>query len=212
MHNFFNLDNPFVTTLSRIGDVIILSILWVLGCIPVVTLGNATHAMYETFHCVVLEENGTLLKTFWNAYKREWTRGCVITLIYEVICLLILTGLIGGYTYFREESWIGASNLVLTIFAIVCLGMMSYDFLLLFGRKISIKMQLSVSFVLGIRHLPTTLLLVVLLIVAVTLVEIFPLFMLFIPGVFCWLAGYWLRSIEKKYPDVFCGEAPSDKR
>ena len=208
MRNFFNLDNPFVTTLSRIGDVIILSVLWLIGCVPVVTLGNATGALYETFHSVVLEEKGTLLRTFWNAYKRDWKRGCIITAIYEAVCLLLLAALIGGYTYFREESWIGAVNLGLAIFAAAILSMMFYNFLLLSGRGLSIKTQFSTSFVLGIRHFPTTILLVVMLIGAATLVEMFPLAALFAPGCFCWLAGRWLRPIEKKYPAVFGEEKP----
>ena len=203
MHKFFNLDNPFVTTLSRIGDVIILSVLWLVACIPLVTLGNATGALYETFHSVVLEEKGTLLKSFWSAYKRDWKRGCIITTLYEVGCLLLLTGLIGGYTYFREESWIGAVNLALAIFAVTILSMMLYNFLLLSCRGLSIKTQLGMSFVLGIRHFPTTLILIVMLIGSATLVEVFPLAVLFLPGFFCWLAGRWLRSVEKKYPAIF---------
>ena len=203
MRNFFNLDNPFITTLSRIGDVIILSVLWFVACVPVVTLGNATGALYETFRSVVLEEKGTLLKSFWSVYKRDWKRGCFVTALYEVVCLLLLTGLIGGYTYFREESWIGAVNLVLAIFAATILSMMLYNFLLLSCRGLSIKKQLGMAFVLCIRHFPTTLILIVMLIGSATLVEMFPLAILFLPGFFCWLAGRWLRSVEKMYPAIF---------
>ena len=39
MNDFFNYDGPFFRVLNRIGDLVILNLLWILCCIPIVTAG-----------------------------------------------------------------------------------------------------------------------------------------------------------------------------
>ena len=39
MNNFFNLDNPFFATLGKICDLIILSLLYLVVCLPIITIG-----------------------------------------------------------------------------------------------------------------------------------------------------------------------------
>ena len=42
----FNYDSPFWSFMSRLADLIILNLLWIVFCIPVVTIGASTTAMY----------------------------------------------------------------------------------------------------------------------------------------------------------------------
>ena len=44
----FNLDNPVFTALGKVVDCAWLSILWLLCCLPVVTIGVSSTAMYYT--------------------------------------------------------------------------------------------------------------------------------------------------------------------
>ena len=41
----FNLESPLMRALARIGDLIILNFVWIICCIPIVTIGAATTAM-----------------------------------------------------------------------------------------------------------------------------------------------------------------------
>ena len=43
----FNYDSPFWSFMSRLADLIILNLLWIVFCIPVVTIGASTTAMYR---------------------------------------------------------------------------------------------------------------------------------------------------------------------
>ena len=44
---FFNYDSPFWSFMSRIADLVIVNILWLVFCIPVFTIGASTAAMYR---------------------------------------------------------------------------------------------------------------------------------------------------------------------
>ena len=211
MRKFFNLENPLIVFLSRIGDVVILSLVWFVFSLPMVTIGNATYAMYRTFRKAVLQEEGTLLRTFWKEFGREWKQGILLSAVYTLVLVLVLTVILGGYTYFADAPWIGAVYLFTAVLTFVWLGMMLYDFLLLFGKRIKVKNHFGLSFVLCLRHLHVTVVMVVILGAAAILSEMFPLFMMFLPAGFCWLTNKWLLKIENRYPDLL-GDQESDRQ
>ena len=207
MRKFFDLENPLVVFLSRIADVVALSLLWFVFSLPVITMGGATNAMRCAFREAVLEENAPLLKTFWETFRRDWKKSIVVSIIYEAGLFVALTVILGGYTYFPDAVWIGAVYLFAGIFALVWIGMMIFDFMLLMGKRFGIGTHLSVAFVLTLRHIPVTMIVVVMLAGAVMLSEIFPLFMMFLPAAFCWLTDKWFLKIENRYPDFLAEPA-----
>ena len=47
MNKLFNMDSPFMIKLAKFADMVILSILWIVCCIPIFTIGPATAALYH---------------------------------------------------------------------------------------------------------------------------------------------------------------------
>ena len=47
MNSLFNIDSPIMTFLSRVADLVILNILYVVCCLPIFTIGAATSALYS---------------------------------------------------------------------------------------------------------------------------------------------------------------------
>ena len=202
MRKFFDLENPIVLFLNRTADVVILSLLWFAFSLPMVTIGNATYAMWRTFQKTLLKEEGSIFRNYWDAFKCKLPRGILLSAIYEVFLVGILAVIIGGYTYYADAAWIGAVYLFVAVLTFVWLGMMLCDFLILFGKSMKVKTHFGLSFVLCLRHLPTTFVMIVTLGAAVILSEIFPLFMLFLPAGFCWLMNKWLLRIENMHSDL----------
>lgn len=46
MDRIFNMDNKFFTFMGRVADLILLNIIFLLSCIPIVTIGASITAMY----------------------------------------------------------------------------------------------------------------------------------------------------------------------
>lgn len=79
----------FKKLFRKAADLIGITLLWLVGCIPVVTIVGATAAMYETVLRCVREENGGILETFKAAYLKNLKPGIGLTLLYGVTFALL---------------------------------------------------------------------------------------------------------------------------
>ena len=70
MDRIFNMDNKFFTFMSRVADLIILNLLFLLCCIPIVTIGPAITAMYYVTMKMVRNEESYIARSSLNPLKR----------------------------------------------------------------------------------------------------------------------------------------------
>ena len=75
MGNLFNMDNAFFSFISKVCDIMILSTVWILLCIPIITIGPASTALYYAVVKVVRRERGYLLREFFRSFKMNFKRG-----------------------------------------------------------------------------------------------------------------------------------------
>lgn len=79
---FFNPEGLVWKPLGFFGDLVVLSLLWCLCSIPLVTLGPATAALYDTVAHVLRRREGTLFSRFFSAFRRELKEGILLTLLW----------------------------------------------------------------------------------------------------------------------------------
>ena len=100
MGGFFNPERGIWAALSTLVDVCGLSILWLFLCLPVVTIGPATAALYYTVvKCVRGRESGAF-KYYLLSLRDNMKVGCAATLL----CLLAGALLAGGYALMRANA------------------------------------------------------------------------------------------------------------
>lgn len=75
MNTIFNVNGPVFTFLSKVCDVLIVSILWTLFCLPVVTAAPACAALYHTVHKSLLKSEGYIVSTFWKSFRSSLKQG-----------------------------------------------------------------------------------------------------------------------------------------
>ena len=200
MSKIIDVESPIFDFLNAVADTIILGLLWVLCSLPVVTLGNATHALRTAYRKVVLESDGKLLPIFFSSFRFQLKKGILISAVMELFLLLFLAVVVAGRTYYPEEMWMGAVYAATGLLAFVILSTMLWFFLSLFGKDMPVRTQFGFAYVLTLRHLLTTLLLIALLAAAVILTECIPIVLLVLPAVYVWLADKLLVKAENKYP------------
>ena len=77
-------NNKFRILAGHVADLMVISVLWIIFSLPVVTIGAATAAMYyATFHCVRNDETSPI-EQFWHSFKDNLKQGTMITIIYLV--------------------------------------------------------------------------------------------------------------------------------
>lgn len=89
MSNIFRHDSPIIKSLTKIGDVICLSALWLMFSIPIFTIGASTAALYTVAYKNIRSGEGYIWKAFWNSFKGEFKRATLVWLVgFAVMALL----------------------------------------------------------------------------------------------------------------------------
>ena len=82
-------DSPVVTIADQIAEIIVAGFLWLIACIPIITIGPASAALYYTIVKVVRKKHSTVTQAFWYSFKENLKQGIVITLIYLVYAVIL---------------------------------------------------------------------------------------------------------------------------
>ena len=81
MNKIFGMDSPLMGALMKIGDLLCLSILWLVFSLPIFTIGASSAALYSAvYHCLRRNEAG-IWKHFLNAFRENFRRATLAWLI-----------------------------------------------------------------------------------------------------------------------------------
>ncbi len=74
-------ESRLVRFLEVFGNIFVLNVMYVISCIPILTVGAATTALYSVALKMVKKEEGPIIKSFWKAFKSNFKRGTLVWLI-----------------------------------------------------------------------------------------------------------------------------------
>lgn len=214
MKSFFNPDSRFWRFFSRLADFFLTSVCWLVCCIPVLTIGSATIALYDTVARCVRGSEGDMFQRFFRTFKNELPRGCLLTVLFAAAAFLLNA----GYQILVQLSQ--GSN-TMTVVSIVyfcslfiplgcgcwCIALES-RFVYPFGQL------LRNAFAFTFGHLPQTALIVGLFVLALNLCMNLPFLLAFIPGTAAYLQSRFIEKVFKQYmpeeEEDSIEEAPAD--
>ena len=82
----YRIDSPFVTIGIKIANLLILNFYWLLGCLPLVTIGTSTIAAFTvTLKMAEDAEGPSMTRQFWPAYLKNLKHGIPLTLIGGIV-------------------------------------------------------------------------------------------------------------------------------
>lgn len=168
MNRFFNMDSGIFQFLSRLADLMILNVIFLITCIPIVTIGAAWTSLYYMTLKMVRNEESYIVRGYFKAFKENFRQSTIMWLIVLVFGFIL-------YMDFRilgaMEGTSGAGILRVGVSMVCTLAIMvlMYLFPLLSKFYNSIKNTFLNAFLMSIRHLPQTLIMAVITIGAVLL-------------------------------------------
>ncbi len=178
--SFFSWDGPLIRFFGTAGKLIILSFVWLVTCVPIVTVGLSTTALYYTVVKVVRRDNGYLLREFFGAMRREWKQG----LLFSVMYILLYIILYFDYLLWTEKvSVVGLLSGIVCIVLIVIVTMSAcYLFPLISRFELSIGDAVKTAFFLTFRYLPSSVAMFLMVAISAELISSSGYFVLFLPG------------------------------
>ena len=99
MKRLLDIDNPVMRFIIKLFECMILSVLWLVFSLPVVTMGASTTALYAAVYHHIRKDEGYLWKSFWTAFRENFKRSTlawlpmlamILFLIYDVLALRAL--------------------------------------------------------------------------------------------------------------------------
>lgn len=202
MKSFFNPDNWLWRGFGRLADYFILSILWLVCCVPVVTAGSSCIALYDTVaHCIRGGE-GNMVKRFFGTFRRELGRGVILTVIWALVCFFLnMNYQIICQLAETSTLW---STLTPVYFAtlFIPLGIMCWLVSIESRFAYSLGALHRTAFVFAFAYLPTTIVIVVLLVVVLNVLLNFPFFLMCLPAAMVHLQSHFIEKVFAKHmPD-----------
>ena len=85
MARFFSSDNEYLTPLGYVADAVLLSGLWFLCSIPVVTAGAATTALYDTTARCVRGHDKDTFGRFFRTFRREFLPSMLTSILWGLL-------------------------------------------------------------------------------------------------------------------------------
>lgn len=183
--SFFNPDNFLWSTINKIIDLVVLSLVWVLCSVPLVTIGAASAALYYSIVKCVRRGRSHAVREFFHAFKDALGKGILAELIWAAFAFMMLVSDVPLALTFLDTGKIQDTVLfILFVIKLLLLLSVACWFVPLLSRyNQSIFQLLKASLFLMIRRIFATLGSIVLLLVAVLAAVYEPLFLSFVPGI-----------------------------
>jgi uncharacterized membrane protein YesL len=112
-----NLNGPILTALSRIFDTILVTLLYLLCCLPVVTIGAATTAMYATMIALLDDGCTGVASHFFGAFRDNFKQSTAMLLPAVLVGLVVMADIVICWGFSMEATMILAVMRGLTVFS-----------------------------------------------------------------------------------------------
>lgn len=178
-----------------------LNVLWLICCIPVVTIGASTTALYSVMLKMVKNEEGYIFRGFFKAFKSNFKQS---TFMWLILAALWIVWLIDYRVAMIMPGNVGVvMSVIFLAIGFILLSVNIYAFPLTARYENTIKATLKNALILTVGKLPYTFLMVIVLVAAViaslwntvTLLFAIPLWLLIGGSLIAWLNSFLLRRV-----------------
>ena len=126
--NLFNPESALMITMNQVTDCIFLSLFWIVGCFPVVTIGASFAALYDSAYRGLRKYDKHSWQRFLHVFRQNWKAGIVPTIVF----LAVLTGLVKGVVALWNAAVYGSISWMVfsggAFLAVVAVGIVSVMF------------------------------------------------------------------------------------
>lgn len=152
--NFMKDDSKFMKILSKIVDSLILTIIFLISCIPVITIGDAFTSFYYASVKVIKRSRGYMFKSYIKSFKENFV---LSTLCWLVILVIYAISLGGAFVVFRLKDMCGPviSVILIAIYIAIflfvfCAG--TFLFPAISRYKMDVKNALKLALIMTLSH------------------------------------------------------------
>lgn len=157
---FFRYDSGFWSAMERVFDWMLLNLLWLVTCLPIVTIGASTAALTDVSYRMAHGEDPAMFKSYFKAWVKHWKTATTLwVLLVMVVGWLLLSLRIcfaAGSVLFLPVAVVEGALLFVVVLSI------PYALHLFIRSHLGIRETVKQATVAALKHLPWSVVLAVL--------------------------------------------------
>lgn len=199
MNAIFNPENRFWMFMDKVMDAMIISILWLVCSLPVITMGAATTAVFQFTLYQVRDEEGYVWKSFFKAFRQNFRQATILWLGGLAVGAFLLADV-----YLCMHLRIPGTLRMALLVGLGCIGLiylltMLYVLPLMACFQVSVKTAVRDSFVMAVGNLPVSLLILVIYGIFTVLACYRPGAAVFCVGLAIFVSSYLFHFVFRRY-------------
>ena len=168
----FNIESPFFQFMNTLATFIGLNVLFLILCLPIITIGPALKALYTVTMQEARKDHKAIFSTFFKAFKENFFSSAGTFLLYLGLALVFL---FNAFFWGGQGSIIGTIFLIVFILALIVLALsFLYIFPLMARFENGLRQTVKNSIFIPLLHSKETLGIVAIQIAALTLCVFVP--------------------------------------
>ena len=195
MRWIFDINNPIMRYVIKVFDCMCLSVLWLVMCLPVFTIGASSTAMFAVIHRYIRLEEESLWKLYWKSFREEFKRTTLCTLVALGILALLVVDALVFRTMVLKGQLLG--NLYWLILLLIGIEATWLTYLFAYVERFTggVKDTMRFSFLMMILHPVKSLTILALVLGSGALVILAPGLLAIVPAACCWLCDIVVASV-----------------
>lgn len=154
MSGFFAPDSRFMRYMSRLADLMLLNLLFLLTSIPIVTIGASKTALYSVCFRLGTDREGGTVRDYFQAFRENFAQATGLWLL-EV--LLVGSTLLCALLFRSMNGWLHGLRVLFLGLCVVAVMLFGYAFPLLSRFENSVWGTLRNGLLLSVGYLPRSL-------------------------------------------------------
>lgn len=194
-----DVEGKFFRSLQNLVDAFLLGLLWIICCIPIVTIGAASTALYYTVHKSLRQNRGYTFKCFFASFKNNFKQSTISWLVVLAVSAVLFVDM-GIFEYYLIEgaSWGWAYYLFLISFiGVMVWSVYLFAYIARFENGIVASFKNAAIFaIVNIRF--SLLIIVVMVLIGVVFFYATPA-LIILPSLVCMVFNRILEHVFRKY-------------
>lgn len=120
----FQADSIFSRFMSKLGDFIVLNLLFVVTCIPVFTIGTSCCALYRSIQRCILQDHPYAVREYWKAWKENFKQATLLWILY-LIAAFVLAAFTRYFVFHMD-------HFVLIVIYLICFLLFTFTLIYIF--------------------------------------------------------------------------------
>lgn len=192
MKGLFSYDGPIYKICELIYETCMLNILWIIGCIPIVTIGASTTALYSVYSSKISGKGYKIYSDFFKAYKKNIKQASILGTIITIMLCMSMYNMTRISSFKGNYVWLQYIHIFI-IFQILIIS--NYIFSLIDRRTMNIADIIVNAVILAYKNIIISTINVVVLALLIVLLLFKPVTVLFFMGIYGLISSYLIERV-----------------